>query len=183
MKEPGSKTHSLKFKVPIFGDGGVGKTTLTHRFLNGLFKETYQLTIGMDFYLKKLELDGKSISLQIWDFAGEEKFRFLLPGAVMGANGTIFMYDITRYVTFKNLTDWLTVFNEANEIHDQKLLPILLVGSKLDLEGVRTVPKEEAIEFAHNNNFIDYIECSSKSGENVEELFTIISRRMAKKYK
>ena len=180
MKEPGSETHPLKFKVPIFGDGGVGKTTLTHRFLNGVFKETYQLTIGMDFYIKKLELDGKKISLQIWDFAGEKKFRFLLPGAVMGAKGTIFMYDITRYVTFKNLTDWLTVFNEANEIHDQKL-PILLVGSKLDLEGMRTVPKEEAIKFAKDNNFIDYIECSSKSGENVEALFANLTKFMIKK--
>ena len=182
MKETNPETHLLKFKIPIFGDGGVGKTTLTHRFLNGVFKETYQLTIGMDFYVKKLELDGKKISLQIWDFAGEEKFRFLLPGAVMGANGTIFMYDITRYVTFKNLTNWLTVFNEANEIHDQEF-PILLVGSKLDLEGVRTVPKEEAVKFANDNNFIDYIECSSKSGENVEELFAIISKNIVKKQK
>jgi small GTP-binding protein len=182
MKEPGSETHPLKFKVPIFGDGGVGKTTLTHRYLNGVFKETYQLTIGMDFFLKKIKIDGKSISLQIWDFAGEEKFRFLLPGAVMGANGVIFVYDITRYVTFKNLTNWLTVFNEANEIHDQKF-PILLVGSKLDLEGMRTVPKEEAIKFANDNNFIDYIECSSKSGENVEELFAIISKSIVKKLK
>jgi len=182
MKEPDPEKHPLKFKIPIFGDGGVGKTTLTHRFLNGVFKETYQLTIGMDFYVKKLELDGKKISLQIWDFAGEKKFRFLLPGAVMGANGTIFMYDITRYITFKNLTDWLIVFNEANEIHDQKL-PILLVGSKLDLEGMRTVPKEEAINFAKNNNFIDYFECSSKSGENVEELFTLISKHIVKKLK
>jgi small GTP-binding protein len=182
MKETDPETHPLKFKVPIFGDGGVGKTTLTHRYLNGVFKETYQLTIGMDFYIKKLELDGKKISIQIWDFAGEKKFRFLLPGAVMGANGVIFMYDITRYVTFKNLTDWLTVFNEANEIHDQKV-EILLVGSKLDLEGVRTVPKEEAIKFAKQNNFLDYIECSSKSGENVEELFAIISKSMVKKQK
>lgn len=182
MKETDPEKYQLKFKVPIFGDGGVGKTTLTHRFLNGVFKETYQLTIGMDFYIKKLELNGKKISLQIWDFAGEKKFRFLLPGAVMGASGTIFMYDITRYVTFKNLTDWLTVFNEANEIHDQKL-PILLVGSKLDLEGMRTVPKEEAIKFANDNNFIDYIECSSKSGENVEELFAIISKSIVKKLK
>jgi len=182
MKEPGSETHPLKFKVPIFGDGGVGKTTLTHRFLNGVFKESYKLTIGMDFFLKKLKIDGKSISLQIWDFAGEEKFRFLLPGAVMGANGTILMFDLTRYVTFKNLTDWLTVYNEANEIHDQKI-EILLVGSKLDLEGMRTVPKEEATKFAKQNNFLDYIECSSKSGENIEELFAIISRHMINKQK
>jgi small GTP-binding protein len=182
MKESGFETNLLKFKVPIFGDGGVGKTTLTHRFLNGIFKDTYKLTIGMDFYIKKLELDGKKISLQIWDFAGEKKFRFLLPGAVMEANGTIFMYDITRYVTFKNLTDWLTVFNEANEIHNQKV-EILLVGSKLDLEGMRTVPKEEAIKFANDNNFIDYIECSSKSGENVEALFTNLTKFMIKKLK
>lgn len=183
MKEPGSETHPLKFKVPIFGDGGVGKTTLTHRFLNGVFKESYQLTIGMDFFLKKIKINGKSISLQIWDFAGEKKFRFLLPGAVMGANGTILMFDLTRYVTFKNLTDWLAAINEANEIHDQKFIPILLVGSKLDLDGMRTVPKEEAIKFAKQNNFIDYIECSSKNGENVEELFAIISRSIVKKLK
>jgi len=91
---------------------------LTHRFLNGVFKESYQLTIGMDFFLKKIKINGKSISLQIWDFAGEKKFRFLLPGAVMGANGTILMFDLTRYITFKNLTDWLAAINEANEIHD-----------------------------------------------------------------
>ena len=95
----------LQFKLPIFGDAGVGKTTLTHRYLHGLFKQSYHGTIGVDFFLKKLELNGKNISLQIWDFAGEEKFRFLLPGIINGANGTIFMFDITRYVTFKNLSN------------------------------------------------------------------------------
>jgi len=175
-------TSVLKFKLPIFGDSGVGKTTLTHRYLHGLFKESYHSTVGIDFFLKKLELDGKKISLQIWDFAGEEKFRFLLPGVINGANGTIFMFDITRYVTFENLSNWLSVFKTANETHNQNVTA-LLVGSKTDLEGMRTVPFKEAKSFAQDNNLIGYIECSSKNGENVEELFRKITKIMMGKVK
>jgi small GTP-binding protein len=172
----------LQFKLPIFGDAGVGKTTLTHRYLHGLFKQSYHGTIGVDFFLKKLELNGKNISLQIWDFAGEEKFRFLLPGIINGANGTIFMFDITRYVTFENLSNWLSVFKTANENHNQTV-PALLVGSKTDLEGIRTVPSKEAKSFAQDNNLSGYIECSSKNGENVEELFRKITKIMMENMK
>ena len=175
-------TSDLQFKLPIIGDGGVGKTTLPHRYLHGLFKESYHLTIGVDFFLKKFEIDGKKISLQIWDFAGEEKFRFLLPGVINGANGTIFMFDITRYVTFENLTEWIAVFKTSNENHNQDV-PALLVGSKTDLKGIRTVPSKEAKSFAQGNNFIGYIECSSKNGENVEELFRAITKTMMEKVK
>ena len=170
-------TSTLQFKLPIFGDAGVGKTTLTHRYLHGLFKESYHHTIGVDFFLKRFEIDGHKVSLQIWDFAGEEKFRFLLPGIIDGAHGTIFMFDITRYVTFKNLTNWLNVFKEANKTHDQDV-PILLVGSKTDLEGLRTVPSEEGKKFVKENNLMGYIECSSKTGENVEEIFRSITKIM-----
>jgi Ras-related protein Rab-11A len=177
-----TSTSDYQFKLPIIGDGGVGKTTLTHRYLHGLFKESYHLTIGVDFFLKKLEIGGKKVSLQIWDFAGEEKFRFLLPGVINGANGTIFMFDITRYITFENLANWLTVFKTANENHNQKV-PALLVGSKTDLKGIRTVPTKEANSFAKNNDFVAYIECSSKSGENVEDLFRKITKIMMEKAK
>ena len=170
-------TSALQFKLPIFGDAGVGKTTLTHRYLHGLFKESYHHTIGVDFFLKRFEMDGKKVSLQIWDFAGEEKFRFLLPGIINGAHGTIFMFDITRYVTFENITNWLTVFNKANETHDQKV-PVLLVGSKTDLIGLRTVPPEEGKKFVKKNNLVGYIECSSKTGDNVESIFRVITKTM-----
>ncbi|MHA1195651.1 MAG: Rab family GTPase [Promethearchaeota archaeon] len=175
-----NRLPEYKFKLCIFGDGGVGKTTLTHRYLEGIFKESYKLTIGMDFFLKKFEYDGKKISLQIWDFAGETKFRFLLNGAVAGANGTILMFDLTRYFTFKNLNEWLDVFNKANDAHGQEV-PIILVGSKLDLEKIRTVSKNEALKFAKENGFLDYIECSSKTGENVEKIFETITRIMLKR--
>jgi small GTP-binding protein len=168
---------ALQFKLPIFGDAGVGKTTLTHRYLHGLFKESYHHTIGVDFFLKRFEMDDKKVSLQIWDFAGEEKFRFLLPGIINGAHGTIFMFDITRYVTFENITNWLNVFKKANETHNQKV-PVLLVGSKIDLIGLRTVPAEECKKFVKENNLLGYIECSSKTGENVESIFRAITKMM-----
>ena len=168
-----------KFKLPIIGDGGVGKTTLTQRYLHGIFEEKYALTIGMEFYIKKLEVDGKLTSLHIWDFAGEEKFRFLLPGVINGANGTLFMFDITRYKTFRNIKEWLAVFNETNRNYGQ-VVETLLIGSKLDLEQARTVSKDEAIEFAKTNNFSEYIECSSKTGENVELIFEKVAQLMVK---
>jgi small GTP-binding protein len=177
-----NSTSKFQFKLPIFGDAGVGKTTLTHRYLQGLFKESYHTTVGIDFFLKKFEIDGKNVSLQIWDFAGEEKFRFLLPGVMNGANGTIFMFDITRYVTFENLSNWFEVFKTANENHNQNV-PALLVGSKTDLNGIRTVPSKEAKSFAQDKDLIGYIECSSKNGENVEELFRKITKTMMEKVK
>lgn len=169
----------FKFKLPIIGDGGVGKTTFTQRYLHGIFEDKYALTIGMEFYIKKMDVDGKMISLHIWDFAGEEKFRFLLPGVINGANGTLFMFDITRYKTFNNLKDWLVVFNETNRNYGQKVETVL-IGSKLDLEQARTVSKAEATEFAKEHNFSEYIECSSKTGENVELIFEKIAQLMLK---
>ncbi|TFF85953.1 MAG: GTP-binding protein, partial [Promethearchaeota archaeon] len=132
---------------------------------------------GMEFYIKKLEVEGELISLHIWDFAGEDKFRFLLPGVINGANGTLFMFDITRYKTFNNIKDWLSVFNETNRNYGQEV-KTLLIGSKLDLEQARTVSEDEATKFAKEHNLSEYIECSSKTGENVEVIFEKIATLM-----
>ncbi|MBN1801269.1 MAG: GTP-binding protein [Candidatus Lokiarchaeota archaeon] len=164
----------------IFGDGGVGKTTLLNRYLTGIFKEDSGITIGVDFHLKKIESEGKKISLQIWDFAGEDRFRFLLPSYLMGASGGIFMFDITRYSSLKNFDDWLRIVDQgtlANEEH----IPVLMVGSKLDLSHMRAVSSEEAIEMAKNNGLYGYVECSSKTGQNVENIFLELTHIMMEK--
>lgn len=168
------------FKVVFFGDGGVGKTTLINRYLTGVFKSDSSITIGVDFHVKKIEIDGKRVSLQIWDFAGEDRFRFLLPSYVIGASGGIFMFDITRYTSLKNFNEWIEIFKKGYK-EDKSEMPVIMVGGKLDLEYKRAVSREEALEMANNNNIHTYIECSSKNGQNIEEIFIEIGRLMLKK--
>ena len=168
------------FKVCLFGDGGVGKTTLIARYLTGVFQGGSEITIGVDFHIKKIEIQGKRVSLQIWDFAGEERFRFLLPSYVLGASGGIFMFDITRYSSLRNFQDWLEIVKQGYKGPLDEI-PIIMVGSKLDLEYKRAVSRTEALELAKRNNLSGYIECSSKDGQNVDEVFLEIGRIMMSK--
>jgi Ras-related protein Rab-6A len=165
------------YKVCIFGDGGVGKTTLIGRYMTGVFKSNTEITIGVDFHIKKLDIQDKLVSLQIWDFAGEGRFRTLLPSYVLGASGGIFMYDITRYSSLRNFQEWLTIFKKGYK-GPINHVPIIMVGSKLDLEHKRAVSKSDAYQLAKENGLIGYIECSSKDGQNVEEVFIEIGRLM-----
>jgi len=165
------------FKVCIFGDGGVGKTCLVNRYLTGIFKDDSDMTIGVDFFLKKLKIANKSISLQIWDFAGEERFRFILPSYLIGADGGIFMYDITRYSSLKNIDNWFEVLIEGS-MSKKREFPIIMVGGKLDLDKKRAVSSNEAYSVSKKHDLEGFIECSSKNGQNIDEIFVIIARLM-----
>ncbi|MFX0069992.1 MAG: Rab family GTPase [Candidatus Hermodarchaeota archaeon] len=169
--------RDAKFKVCIFGDGGVGKTTLVNRYLTGVFHDSYRITIGADFFVKRIKIDGKKISLQIWDFAGESRFKFILPSYIVGSSGCIFMFDVTRYSSIKNLSDWMDVFKKGAKNEPGKI-PLIMVGGKIDLEYKRVIQSDHAKEIAENNDFLDYIECSSKTGENVEQIFLTITKLM-----
>ncbi len=165
------------FKVCIFGDGGVGKTCLVNRYLTGIFKSNTTMTIGVDFLLKTLEIEGKKVALQIWDFAGEDRFRFLLPSYVKGASCGIFMFDITRVSSLRNLPKWLEGFYEGTKDSDHEI-PITLVGGKLDLHDRRSVISSDAVLLAKEYELHDYIECSAKTGVNVELIFYKIARKL-----
>ncbi|MFW9947666.1 MAG: Rab family GTPase [Candidatus Odinarchaeota archaeon] len=165
------------FKIVIFGDAGSGKTALTKRFMTNLFLPDTQMTIGVDFIVKNINVEGKEVKLQIWDFGGEERFRFLLPKYIRGASGGILMYDITDYTSLFHAEDWLSVIRKTGEV-----FPIILVGGKNDLEEYRQISSEEGLKTAKSNELNDFIECSSKTGKNVERVFEILARIMLKKF-
>ena len=169
--------ESAIFKVCIFGNGGVGKTTLVNKYISGRFSETTKMTIGVDITTKHFEMDGVKITLQLWDFGGEERFRFFLPAYARGSFGGIFIYDITRYNSLMNLDEWLNIFKKGAG-SDRYVVPILMVGSKLDLDYKRSVTTEDAIASAQNHEIYDVIECSSKSGYNVESIFENITQEI-----
>ena len=136
------------------------------------------MTIGVEFETKIIEVDEKHVNLMIWDFGGEERFRALFPQYIQGAMGGILMYDITDYSSFSHISDWLSVINETNDN-----FPILLLGGKIDLEKYREISFEEAKQQANSMGLFNCIECSSKTGENVELAFEELTRKMINKMK
>ena len=160
----------------MLGDASVGKTSLTIRYISGFFLEDLKLTIGVDFYSKNILFRESRVKLQIWDFGGEERFRFLLPTYVRGARGGIFMYDITNYSSIAHIDDWLTVIRKEIKAEDQ--FPIIVAGGKADLAEFREVSAEEGIKISKSRGVDGFIECSSKSGENVEKTFEALTGLM-----
>ena len=164
------------FKVITAGDGGVGKTTMLYRYVEGQFKVDTKMTIGVGFFFKTIDLgDENSYSLQLWDFGGEEHFRSLLTSYVSGASAALLMFDLTRMTSLNKITQWVDIIRE-----EDKNLPILLIGSKLDLKEKISVNDEDALKFKEEYKFIDYIKMSSKTGHNVDKVFSEILKAILK---
>ncbi|TXT53171.1 MAG: Small GTP-binding domain protein [Promethearchaeota archaeon] len=160
------------FKIVSAGEGGVGKTTLLNRYVNGKFSESTQMTIGVEFFLKEIEIGEHNCTLQLWDFGGQGRFRFLIESYVLGAKAALLMFDLTRPMTLENLDEWVNICrkNDPN-------LPILFLGTKLDLVDDITVDDDYAKQFLDKLNLFDYLKVSSKTGENVSKAFDMIAQK------
>ncbi len=161
------------FKLIVAGDGGVGKTTLVDRYVNGTFHDDSRITLGVQFMVKRLIIEGNPIDLQIWDFGGEERFRFILPAYCRGAHGAIFMYDITNPASLYHMDEWMKVLRSQGG-----KFPVVMGGTKADLDDQRKVPTAEAITVAGKFGISSVHEVSSKTGQNVNALFERICVQM-----
>ena len=166
-------TKTKVFKTIIAGDGGVGKTTMLHRYVKGRFIENMQMTIGVEFFLKELKFDGIEVMLQIWDFGGQERFRFLLESYAIGAKGALLLFDLTRPITLENLGQWVNICRAENPD-----LPILFVGSKSDLVGTINISEDYLFQIQEENNFFNFLKISSKTGENVALAFELLAKEI-----
>lgn len=167
------------FKLIIAGSGGSGKTTLLQRYTTGLFSGGTKMTIGVDFSVTSCKTKHGDVTLQIWDFGGEERFRTMLPSFCLGASGCLMMFDPLRPATFHELEEWIQIVR-----NNTKEIPIILLSSKQDLieEGhTFAIPKIDVDNFVQKHKLRGYMTVSSKTGLNVINSFAGIAEMMIEK--
>ncbi|XP_009553739.2 ras-related protein Rab-18-B [Cuculus canorus] len=167
LREPrGMEAAGLTVKLLLVGDSAVGKSSLLLRFTGGAFDPSQKPTIGVDFKVKKMVIDGHAVQLAIWDTAGQERFRTLTPSYYRGAQGVILVYDVTRKDTFAGLESWL---NEL-EVYTTKSNTVkMLVGNKTDKPD-REVERKEGLQFARKRSLL-FMETSAKTQDGVQLAF------------
>ncbi|MFW9941565.1 MAG: Rab family GTPase [Promethearchaeota archaeon] len=167
---------SFKLKVLLTGAAAVGKTSLVQRFIKNRFQANYKLTVGVDILTKDVEFrPGEIATLSIWDIGGQQRFEFIRSTFYKGAAGALLVFDLTREQTYTETRKWLT---EIRQFAGENI-PFVFIGNKADLiEDVGLViDRDEARSFAVNEGSI-YIETSAKTGVNVDEAFTELTRRI-----
>jgi len=180
--------YDYLYKIVLIGDSGVGKSNLLSRFTRNQFNMESKMTIGVEFATRSIQTDGKTIKAQIWDTAGQEKFRAITSAYYRGAVGAIIgtthisLYDIAKHSTYTNVLTWLQELKN----HADPNLVIMMVGNKSDLRHLRDVQTEEAESLAETNQ-LSFIETSALDTTNVETAFhnilTEIYHNMSQKQK
>ncbi|CAG8543393.1 10962_t:CDS:2, partial [Ambispora gerdemannii] len=154
------------------------KSCLLLQFTDKRFQPAHDLTIGVEFGARFVNVEGKQIKLQIWDTAGQESFRSITRSYYRGAAGALLVYDITRRDTFDHLLTWL----EDARQHSNSNTTIMLIGNKSDLDSKRAVSHEEGEAFAKQHGLF-FMETSAKTAANVEEAFVSTAKDIYDKIK
>ena len=162
------------FKILVLGDPSVGKSCFLIRYTEDTFQDVYLSTIGMDCKYKDVILEeDKSIRLQIWDTAGQDRFRSITKNLYKGAAGIMLIYDITNRNTFDNVKKWV---NSIKEEVTSKVV-IILVGNKIDLDKKRQVQTDEGEQIAEEFD-MPFFECSALTGENINSAFETLAKKL-----
>lgn len=158
--------HNYSIKIIIVGDSNVGKSNILSQFTNHKFLENHDITIGLEFGVKKLSHNNSVYKIQLWDTAGQEVFKSLTRNYYRNSNACIFVYDITDRKSFLNIDEWK---NEVKDNCNNDNLIMILVGNKSDNKN-RVISYDEGNDYAKENNMF-FLESSAKTGENINEIF------------
>ena len=161
------------FKLLLIGDSGVGKSSLLLRYTEDKYTSNFSSTIGVDFKVRTIELDGKKVKLQIWDTAGQERFMAVTTCYFRGAHGIIIVYDCTDQQSFDNVQRWLDKV-DAQGCGD---VSKLLVGNKCDLRTQQVIDCHVASQFAERLG-MRFLEASAENATNVDEVFLTMTREI-----
>lgn len=164
-----------QFRLILIGDSTVGKSSLLRYFTDGKFAELCDPTVGVDFFARLVEVrPGIRVKLQLWDTAGQERFRSITRSYYRHSVGVIVVYDITNRTSFDHAVDWL---QEARLHIDPFRAVYIIVGHKTDLDAEREVSFREGKQLA-NSHGLHFLETSAKSGQNVEETFSVVAKEI-----
>jgi small GTP-binding protein len=176
-KSSNPSDYQYIFKLILIGNSGVGKSSIIQRYMKNTFEESYKCTIGVDFLMKTLNLNGKTVKLQLWDTAGQEKYKSMVASYYRGANVALVVFDITSHASFDSLPVWIENYYKNGPEEKN----IILIGNKKDMEESRQVTRQEAEIFSETNNMM-YFETSAKEGDNIEYIFTYAAEKLLEYY-
>ena len=160
-----TETEEPVYKILLLGDSTVGKTCFLLRYTDNTFLDLHMSTIGLDYRLKTMILENQRIvKVQLWDTAGQDKYRAITRNYYRGANGIILLFDVTNEKTYDNIKKWIISIKE--EISDH--ICIVLIANKIDNVQERKINKEKGEKLAETYG-IKLFECSAKTGEGVNE--------------
>ena len=157
--------NEINLKILLCGDSSVGKTSLLLKYTDNYFPELHISTIGVEYKIKELNINGRKVILRIWDTSGQERYRSITQNFYRNANGILFVFDLTNKVTFDNIKNWLT----DSQNFETKVIKIL-VGNKSDLIEERKVDQDSVERYADKKE-MQYYETSAKDGNNVDKAF------------
>ncbi|XP_071993523.1 ras-related protein Rab-7b [Engystomops pustulosus] len=163
----------VDLKINIIGPMGTGKTSLLNQYVHKWFQNDYRNTLGAHILTKTIQLEKKTIKMQIWDTGGQERFRSLVSSFYKGSDGCLLVFDVTDEESFSSLETWRTDF--MNKIQSPVTnFPIIILGNKIDLGG-RQVSRELAVSWCEERKLL-YFEVSAKDNINVELAFETLAR-------
>ena len=161
----------IGIKVTLIGESSVGKTSIINRYTRNAFTQELESTLGANYSQKKIELHGKKIRMDLWDTAGQEKYRAIGRHFYKESYIVCLVYDISNLDSFEKLKEvWYPELKE----HGEKLKILALVGNKIDKYLDETVKESESKEFAEEIGAIDK-RTSAMEGTNIEDLFNTLA--------